>query len=62
MVPMRTHDLSMKIIDRKLHVLLTMEFFRKTVIIYATQQKVTQKIQEIIRSKNFIEIVESMPF
>ena len=34
-----THESSMKIHDRKLHVLLALEIFSKSVIIYAFQQK-----------------------
>ena len=36
---MRTHNSSSKIHDRKLHILLTMEAFSRTVIIYEFQLK-----------------------
>ena len=40
---MRTHDSFMKIHDRKLHVLVTMDTFSKTVIIFTSQLKTNQE-------------------
>ena len=41
-----SHDTSMKIHDRNVHILLTMEAFSKTVIMYAFQQKkITNRVR-----------------
>ena len=46
MATIRTNDSSMKIHDRKLHALLTMEVFVKSVIIFTFQQNQTRAFEK----------------
>ena len=56
---MRSHDSSMKVHDKKRHVLVTMEAFSKLIIIYAFQQNPSRKVEwnKFCLQKYFLKIM-----